>query len=275
MCTYWGFSFKSTGGRAQGYSHTYYDNTGANLPTLAVYPPDADIAAAAEVASAECDALVSLLGLVPEQLHRKQSAALPSISAWFSEDEDVDQDEEFDDIDENRPSEAEELQALVDEQERSDVPLHGPRVAREIMSLICASIALSADDHMRVQQFQQMNKEEFDGVLGEEYLTLQKTITGLAAQPDAVALSPVQIPDELSVTMPESEESMHRQILRKFHEILKESDQTRAPGTTVERQARWNIGSSTGTGNAANAAAVASAEFLKLHFVVDVSDVLI
>ncbi|KAJ6587364.1 hypothetical protein B0H10DRAFT_2234035 [Mycena sp. CBHHK59/15] len=287
---------------AQGYSHTYYDNTGANLLALAVYPSDADISAAAEAASAETDALVSLLGLVPDQLHRKQSAPLPSIGAWFSEDDDeVDQDEEFDDIVENKPSDAEELQALIDEQEGVNAPLHGARVGQEVMSLTCASIALSADEHMRVQQFQQMDEEESDGVLGEEYLTIQETITGIAATPDALALPPVQLPDEASKpfghslytsantidfsplvtqrlqhqtkqaekctrtktmrSMPKAEESMRRQILRRFHEILKESDQARALGTSVERKARWNMGStgSTGSGNAANAAAAASA----------------
>ncbi|KAJ7937752.1 hypothetical protein B0H13DRAFT_1852388 [Mycena leptocephala] len=66
-----------------------------------------------------------------------------------------------------------------------------------------------------------------------------------------------------SVTIPESEESMRRHIIRKFREILKESDQARAPGTTVERQARWNIGSSPAISNAANAAAVASATATK------------
>jgi hypothetical protein len=49
--------------RAQRYSHTYYDNTGANLLTLAVYPTDQEISAVTELADAECNALVSLLGL--------------------------------------------------------------------------------------------------------------------------------------------------------------------------------------------------------------------
>ncbi|KAJ7814952.1 hypothetical protein B0H14DRAFT_2603776 [Mycena olivaceomarginata] len=64
-------------------------------------------------------------------------------------------------------------------------------------------------------------------------------------------------------SIPETELSMRRQILRKFHEILKESEQARAPGTAVERQARWNIGSTSTTGNAANAAVVASATATK------------
>ncbi|KAJ7502072.1 hypothetical protein B0H11DRAFT_2274922 [Mycena galericulata] len=91
--------------RAQGDSHTYYDNGGANLLTLAVYPSDAEIAAAAELAAAESNALVSLLGLVPEQLYGKQSVTLPRIGAWYVEDEEQpDHDEKSDDVAENRPS---------------------------------------------------------------------------------------------------------------------------------------------------------------------------
>ncbi|KAJ7820807.1 hypothetical protein B0H14DRAFT_2599670 [Mycena olivaceomarginata] len=134
---------------------------------------------------------------------------------------------------------------------------------------------------------------ESDGVLGEEYLTLQETVAELAARPDAVALPPVQITDEPSkpfghglytsastiasnsATPRNALEPTRLTLLRspnpksrcaaKFREILKESDQARAPGTTVERQARWNIGSSPGTGNAANAAAVASATATKVR----------
>ncbi|KAJ7865472.1 hypothetical protein B0H14DRAFT_2573892 [Mycena olivaceomarginata] len=122
----------------------------------------------------------------------------------------------------------------------------------------------------------------------------------LAASPDADNLPPVQLPDEQSKPfghglhnsantldfspliaqrlkhqtkhaehctrtkttklLPAAEETMRRQILRKFQELLKDSDQARPPGTAVERRARWNLGSMpAGAGNAANAAAVASA----------------
>ncbi|KAJ7273022.1 hypothetical protein C8J57DRAFT_264300 [Mycena rebaudengoi] len=54
-------------------------------------------------------------------------------------------------------------------------------------------------------------------------------------------------------------ESTRRQLLRKFHELLKE-DQARAVGSAVEREARWKTAPKTPpAGNSANAAAVASA----------------
>ncbi|KAJ6541137.1 hypothetical protein B0H10DRAFT_2392408, partial [Mycena sp. CBHHK59/15] len=290
--------------RAEGYSHTYYDNRGVNLLNLAVYPSDTEIAAAAELAAAESDALISLLGLVPEQLHRRQTAALPSIGAWYDDDvHGEDEDEEFDDTDELGPSDAEQLQAIIDEQERPDAPMRSARMDREIMSLTCASIAVTVDEHMRVQHFQEMDDELADEILGEEYLTVQEYIKEMAAakaaaRPDTVELVPVHIPDEPSKPFgqglyasvdvvdfspliqqrlqhqtkfaenctrtkttrpaPDSEESIRRQLLRKFHEILKE-DQARAPGTAVERQVRWSGSVNVGACNAANAAAAASA----------------
>ncbi|KAJ7710348.1 hypothetical protein B0H17DRAFT_1190112 [Mycena rosella] len=61
-----------------------------------------------------------------------------------------------------------------------------------------------------------------------------------------------------STTDSESEGSIRRQIFRKFHEIFKE-DQARAPGTAVERKVRWDMGTTAGPGNAANAATAAAA----------------
>ncbi|KAJ7039794.1 hypothetical protein C8F04DRAFT_949367, partial [Mycena alexandri] len=287
--------------RAQGYSHTYYDNTGANLLTLAVYPSDAEIAYTATLASAEADALVSLLGLDHEKLYRKQLAPFPSIDTWYDEDVDL-IEEEFDDINENRPSDAEELQALIDEQEREDAPIHGKRVTEEIMSLTCASIALAADEHMRVQEFQQIDEEELDDVAGEEYTDIQRTLTSVVP-----ALPQVQLPDEASKpfgqgyfssvdtidfsslvsqrqqhetkhakkctrtkttkSLPEAEVSIRRQILHKYQELLKESEKTQAAGTSVERRARWNMAPiTTGAGNSANAAVAASAVASKVRF---------
>ncbi|KAJ7865856.1 hypothetical protein B0H14DRAFT_3595881 [Mycena olivaceomarginata] len=157
---------------------------------------------------------------------------------------------------------------------------------------------------MRVQQYQEMDDELIDGVLGEEYAVLQETMSSLStppAQPDApVTVPAVRLEDEpskpfrnglyisansvdfsplveqrrqhqtkyaekctrtkttKSAPAPDSEESLRRQILRKFHDILKE-DQSRAAGSTTERKARWNIETTTGAGNAANAAAAATA----------------
>ncbi|KAJ7488492.1 hypothetical protein B0H11DRAFT_2406543, partial [Mycena galericulata] len=284
---------------AQGYTHTYFDTVGADLAKLATYPSNEDIEQASEEAAAECESLIALLGITPGQLHQDAPAPLPSIGAWFTDaDSDSPEDEEFDDVDLQVTSEAEELQAVIDNEERWDSPLRSARQDREIMSLTCASIAVAVDEHMRVQQFQEPNDELMEEILGDEYVTIQETLASVAT---TRALPSVQIPSEVSKPFGRganadfanldfkalinqrkqhqtrqaatcarikqadpsgdspvaSEESLRRQILRKFHEILKE-DQSRAVGTGVVRKARWETAPKTTAGNAANAAAAAS-----------------
>jgi hypothetical protein len=144
-----------------------------------------------------------------------------------------------------------------------------------------------------------VDEELDDEILGDEYMTLQDTFASVAAR-----LPAVQLPSEPSkpfanmayntldfkalvcqrkqhqtrqaaksarVKYSESKdesstapvESTRRQILRKYHELLKE-DQSKAVGTAVERQARWSTDPKHKAGNAANAAAVASAVATKV-----------
>ncbi|KAJ6618077.1 hypothetical protein B0H10DRAFT_2379381 [Mycena sp. CBHHK59/15] len=282
---------------AKGYNHTYFDTTGADLAKLAIYPSDDDIKEASEEAAAECESLVALLGVTPGQLYTQVPAPLPSIGSWFSDaaealdelEEPVDSEEEFDN-EEPSTCEAEELQALIDGEERLDAPVRSAQVDREFTKLAFATIAISVDDHMRTDE------DLAEEILGDEHITLQETLASVAA-----ALPPVQLPSEASKpfgrgtntafgnldfkalvrqrkehqtrqaancarikhtnpdeSLPVSEESTRRQILRKYHELLKE-DQARAVGTAVERKARWGTDPKPTAGNAANAAAAASA----------------
>ncbi|KAJ6548850.1 hypothetical protein B0H19DRAFT_1074654 [Mycena capillaripes] len=164
-----------------------------------------------------------------------------------------------------------------------------------VMALTCANIALSVDEDMRVKEFEQVDEELDDNILGEEYMSLQDTFDSVAA-----ALPAVQLPSESSrpsanmaldtldfkvlvrlrkqhqtrqaansarVKSSKSDEEgsstppvefMRRQILRRYHELLKE-DQSKAVGTAVERQARWSTEPKPTAGNTANAAAAATA----------------
>ncbi|KAJ7659816.1 hypothetical protein DFH06DRAFT_1326841 [Mycena polygramma] len=286
---------------AQGYHHTYFDTVGADLAKLAVYPSDDEIKQASEEAAAECESLVALLGITPAQLYENRPAPLPGIDAWFSDEpEEVEEPlEEFEDT-EPEVCEAEELQALVNAEERLDAPIRSGETDRELTTLTYATIAIAVDDHMRVQEFQQVDEDLEDEILGDEYLTLQETMASIAA---AATLPAVELPSAPSKTLgpgmatsfdsldfkalvrqrqqhqtrqaaksarvkqskveeepsgsPVSEESTRRKILRRYHELLKESDQTRGAGTTVERQARWQ--QKPAAGNAANAAAASAA----------------
>ncbi|KAJ6556704.1 hypothetical protein B0H10DRAFT_2201541 [Mycena sp. CBHHK59/15] len=216
------------------------------------------------------------------------------IGSWFSDaaealdelEEPVDSEEEFDN-EEPSTCEAEELQALIDGEERLDAPVRSAQVDREFTKLAFATIAISVDDHMRVHEFQETDEDLAEEILGDEHITLQETLASLpseASKPfgrgtntafgnlDFKALvrqrkehqtrqaaNCARIkhtnPDE---SLPVSEESTRRQILRKYHELLKE-DQARAVGTAVERKARWGTDPKPTAGNAANAAAAASA----------------
>jgi hypothetical protein len=123
-------SCKSSAGKApaQGYTHTYFDTIGADLAKLAVYPSNDDISQASEEAAAECDSLIHLLGITPGQLHEGEAARLPGIRTWLpneSDDEIEDPAEPLEEFDAVEPPicEAEELQALIDQEERPDAPI--------------------------------------------------------------------------------------------------------------------------------------------------------
>ncbi|KAJ7691884.1 hypothetical protein B0H17DRAFT_1133424 [Mycena rosella] len=246
---------------AQGYTHTYFDAAGAELAKLPVYPSNDEI----KEAAAECESLIALLGITPAQLYENVPAPLPGITAWFPESDDrVEPEEEFDNI-KLVISEAEELQTLIDAEERLDVPVRTMKQDCEFTSLTCASIVIAVDEHMRVQELHRVDEDLVDQILGDEYLTLHDMLVSVAT-----ALSAVQLPSEPSEVFGQStnttfeildfkalvcqrrqhqtrqaatctrikgkntddvwtapEESTRRQILRKYHEILKE-DQARA-----------------------------------------------
>ncbi|KAJ6608849.1 hypothetical protein B0H10DRAFT_2438833 [Mycena sp. CBHHK59/15] len=286
---------------AAGYNHTYFETLGADLEALATYPLDSDIQMAAQ-AAAESDSLVALLGIAPSQLRQTPQARthlqpmLPSIGSWLKDDSvsDEESEEEFDDDDPNATSEAEQLQAMIDMYEHPDAPVLGVKDDRKIMSLTCASITITADEQMRINQFSQLDDEVSEEILGDEHVTIQEALASFATP----VLPPLQLNDEISKlfgvgpetsiadldfkplisqrrlhqtrqaatccrtsqtprsdAQKESPESTRGQILQQFHVILKEHDQTRGVGTTLERQARWTTNLKPAAGNSANAAA--------------------
>jgi hypothetical protein len=150
-------SRKSSAGKApaQGYTHTYFDTIGADLAKLAVYPSNDDIGQASEEAAAECDSLIHLLGITPGQLYEGEAARLPGIRTWLpdkSDDEIEDPAEPLEEFDAVEPPicEAEELQAFIDQEERPDAPIRSQKTDEGLLSLTCANIALTVDEHMRM-----------------------------------------------------------------------------------------------------------------------------
>jgi len=72
--------------RASGYSHTYFDMAGLDQMSLSTFPSDEQISMITEMASEEADSLISLLGLIPIQVHNLQhtNVVLPGIESWLS-----------------------------------------------------------------------------------------------------------------------------------------------------------------------------------------------
>ncbi|KAH7903227.1 hypothetical protein BJ138DRAFT_1020967, partial [Hygrophoropsis aurantiaca] len=54
--------------RASGYAHTYFDNSGADLAQLAIFPTDEEIDECAALALGESEGLFALLGISPNDI---------------------------------------------------------------------------------------------------------------------------------------------------------------------------------------------------------------
>lgn len=146
--------------QASGYNHTYFDMAGLDELNLATFPSDADIEIAAQEASEEADSLIRLLGLRPQQINQFSlkndhisPVFLPSIDSWFS-DSSAKSNDESDNIsitstDDESISDAQELQNLLDREERMDIS-HLTKQERSLTNLTCAALALAADDMMKV-----------------------------------------------------------------------------------------------------------------------------
>ena len=121
--------------RASGYNHTYFNMASLNELNSATFPLDADIEVAAQEASEEADSLIRLLGLQPQQINQfslknhitSRPVFLPSIDSWFS-DSGAKLNDESDNIlitsiatDNESISDAQELQNLLDQEERMDI----------------------------------------------------------------------------------------------------------------------------------------------------------
>ena len=143
--------------RANGYCHKYFDMHGLDLLALANFPSDEEIGCMAKEAAQEAESLVRLLGINPAQLLRSTAGVsqtmLPSIRTWYEDpvsDNDEDEDESGNEStydDEN--DDAEELQALMDAEEQTSEPRTNKQ-DDEILALTCASLAVTADDLIKV-----------------------------------------------------------------------------------------------------------------------------
>jgi hypothetical protein len=139
--------------RASGYNHTYFDNTGIDLSSLGFFPSNDEFDRIADQAAQEASSLMALLGLgVDRLLHQGNNSIgpLPRISTWYSEEGVLDGEEhEEDEVKEvDSDDEAQELQTLVQQSETS-IESCTQQQQKELSSLTCAYLALTANDMMK------------------------------------------------------------------------------------------------------------------------------
>lgn len=119
---------------ASGYSHTYFDVRGLDIPILATFPNDDEIDAAAEEAAEEAGSLLAVLGVSPKQLHEDSAIKLPPIASWHVNEDRYEGD--------NTISEAEQLQGLILEAEEHN--------NKDLLQLAEATALVTADEFMRM-----------------------------------------------------------------------------------------------------------------------------
>jgi hypothetical protein len=131
--------------RAAGYNHTYFDNEGLDLQVLSHYPSDEEIATIAMEASEEADSLFIFLGVLPDDLTRTTEnphiIQLPSIAAWFDDDNGLESDEDSDE----GGGDVDELHRILDEEENSPISRRAV-IDETCMTLTGAALAIAAEE---------------------------------------------------------------------------------------------------------------------------------
>jgi hypothetical protein len=204
--------------RASGYSHTYTDNCDVDLVALSLYPSNEEINGAAKTAYEEAENLWNLLG-APPSAPRIPSVKLPSIWAWFTEQEpseDIATDEEnFSDYDScvgdpdsdsnDEESESAQIQKALDYLETVTVKLS--REENRIDDLALAAVCLSVGDGMAMYVQQPENtlqllscilfhSHELPEPDGEAMATVLSDKCAHVVSSIAACLVPVNAPDE-------------------------------------------------------------------------------
>ncbi|KAF9493217.1 hypothetical protein BDN71DRAFT_1432673 [Pleurotus eryngii] len=173
--------------QASGYCHTYFDNTNVDLLALAIFPEDDNINDAAHKASQEVDSLVALLGIERESLYQDMpNTILPSINAWYpgddagnndgpratpTDNEDSGSDASSEHTDSDMELEANELQALIEQEENSTV-IRSQKQENALLSITCANFALIADNIVKVYIISDDEHELDDDLHTEEYQSI-------------------------------------------------------------------------------------------------------
>ncbi|KAF7970334.1 hypothetical protein HWV62_24362 [Athelia sp. TMB] len=160
--------------RANGYTHTYQDAKGINIPALLSFPSDFEINAAALEGMEECESLILLLGIQPAGLHLNAMGfyQLPGIETLPFDDSEFDDGASDSSDSDSEIGDVVQLQQLMDIAESSE--LKGSFTEADeakLTRLSCAAMALINDDIATVYQLPEddADEEQADEVFAEEY----------------------------------------------------------------------------------------------------------
>ncbi|PPQ87308.1 hypothetical protein CVT25_002058 [Psilocybe cyanescens] len=261
--------------RAVGYTHTYFDHEGLDLAALSTYPTDAEINVLAQSAAQEANSLVALLGVNPEVLHRPQNIQppvwLPSVRSWFDDELDFLELDSKAKEDDSNIGEAEELQQILDEEENSPIS-RSHHIDKKCLSLTSAALAIVTEETTIIKTFAEVDEEELEDVIADEFAQVQqatelyKNLPALKAYDEPtrpLGHGSAQYNDldfEMLISMRQQHQTkqaatgvwtrkskpvkgtIRGQIIREFHQALKEAQDEKAAGTGKLRDDQWKEG---------------------------------
>jgi hypothetical protein len=130
--------------RAMGYSHSYLDPETAHLKSLAMFPTDAEVEAAAMEAWEESIALLDFLGIQYADITDPKSTTAANPGSPVSDPSDPDESPNNEDV--QPESNASALHYLIDMQTSPEWDAVDQDTRNKLHTLTCAAIALDIED---------------------------------------------------------------------------------------------------------------------------------
>ncbi|KIY61279.1 hypothetical protein CYLTODRAFT_459989 [Cylindrobasidium torrendii FP15055 ss-10] len=180
--------------RVSGYNHSYFNAHNINLAKLSAFPSNDQIQQLALDAAAESDSLVSMLGLMPEDMRPtgEPASRLPGISALLAGQDKVNEFEDHltcDDCEELEEYEENEKAELLKALSHVEDPvfrksLNTRKERRRADNLTRAAIALETDDYIQLQASTEFTETEEEENFTEDMRSLRAVEVACEDIPD-------------------------------------------------------------------------------------------